>query len=193
MMRASVVFVIALGLVAPARGGTISGNVICTGLRTNAGAVVYVEKIEGKAFEPPVQHAVMDQKGKDFVPKILPVLVGTTVDFRNSDPFAHNVFTPDPCGGKFNLGSFPTGESRSQTFSKSCQAVILCAVHPEMMGYVVAVETPYFAVSAADGTYRIEGVPNGTYSLSVWQERLKKQTQQVNVGGDARADFTLKP
>lgn len=180
-----------LGVASTALAGSISGKVVCQGMRTNQDAVVYVEKIEGKTFPPPDKPAVMDQKGKDFIPKVLPVLEGTTVDFLNSDPFAHNVFTPDGCADKFNLGSWATGESRSHTFDEPCVAVMLCNVHPEMVGYVVAVETPYFAVTDAEGNYTIEGVPDGTYTVSVWHERLKKQSQEVTVGGATKADFTL--
>jgi plastocyanin len=181
-----------LGLASSALAGDISGKVTATGMRSNADAVVYVDKIEGKTFPTPAQHIVMDQKGKVFLPKVVPVLVGTTVDFLNSDAFAHNVFTPDKCADKFNLGSWPTGEVRSHTFEKPCAAVMLCNVQPEMVGYVVAVETPYFAVTEEDGSYTIANVPDGTYTVSVWHERLKKQSQEVQVKGTATFDITLK-
>jgi plastocyanin len=181
-----------LAIASSALAGSISGTVTATGMRSNADAVVYVDKIEGKTFPAPAEPVVMDQKGKVFLPKVLPVLVGTTVDFLNSDAFAHNVFTPDKCADKFDLGSWPTGETRSHTFDKPCAAVMLCNVHPEMVGYVVAVETPYFAVTKEDGSYTIADVPDGTYTVSVWHERLKKQSQEVQVKGSTTADFTLK-
>jgi plastocyanin len=172
-----------LAIASSALAGSISGTVTATGMRSNADAVVYVDKIEGKTFPAPAEPVVMDQKGKVFLPKVLPVLVGT---------FAHNVFTPDKCADKFDLGSWPTGETRSHTFDKPCAAVMLCNVHPEMVGYVVAVETPYFAVTKEDGSYTIADVPDGTYTVSVWHERLKKQSQEVQVKGSTTADFTLK-
>jgi plastocyanin len=181
-----------LGMASSAPAGTIGGTVTATGMRTNADAVVYVERIEGKTFPVPAEPVVMDQKGKDFLPKVLPVLVGTTVDYLNSDAFAHNVFTPDKCADKFNLGSWPTGEVRSYTFEKPCAAVMLCSVHPEMVGYVVAVETPYFAVTKEDGSYTIANVPDGSYTVSIWHERLKKQSQPVSVKGATTLDVTLK-
>lgn len=189
--RGLVVLAALVGLANSALSGTISGKVICTGQRSNANAVVYVEKIAGKTFKAPQKHAVMDQTGKEFVPAILPILVGTTVDYPNNDPFLHNVFTPDDCGDKFNLGSLAKGDIQSHTFSKPCVAVMLCKIHPEMAAYVVAIETPYFAVTDAEGRYTIKGVPDGTYRLSVWQERLKKQTHEVTVSGASNADFTL--
>ena len=171
--------------------GSIGGKVACTGLRSNAGAVVYIEKIAGKTFPPPAEPVLMDQKGKEFIPRVLPVLVGTTVAFRNGDGIDHNVFTPDYCADKFNLGAWRTDEKRTHTFGKPCAAVMLCKIHPEMAGYVVVVETPYFAVTDADGRYTVPNVPDGAYTVSVWHERLKKASQAVTVKGDVTADFTL--
>ena len=91
------------------------------------------------------------------------MLVGTTVDFLNSDSVLHNVFTPEACAGTFNLGTWPQGETKSLTFNKACFAVLLCRVHPEMEAFVVAVPTPYFATAQADGSYRIPDVPDGSY------------------------------
>jgi plastocyanin len=182
-----------MGFSVSAYAGTIHGTVAASGLRSSAGAVVYIDKIEGKTFTPPAEPVVMDQNGKVFVPRILPVLVGTQVDFLNSDPFAHNVFTPDDCPEPFDLGSWATGETRSYTFSAPCVAVVLCNVHPEMDAYVVAVETPYFAVTEPDGSYRIEDVPDGEYTVKVWHERFKKDhAAAVAVNGDTLANFTLK-
>jgi plastocyanin len=189
--RALIVLAALLGIAHPALSGTISGKVICTGLRSNANAVVYIEKIAGKTFKAPEKHTVMNQRAKEFVPAVLPILVGTTVDFPNNDPFLHNVFTPDDCGDKFNLGSLAKGDVQSHTFAKPCVAVMLCKIHPEMAAYVVAIETPYFAVTDAEGRYTIKDVPDGHYRLSVWQERLKKQTREVTVNGASNADFTL--
>jgi plastocyanin len=189
--RPLIVLAALLGIAHPALSGTISGTVTCTGLRSNANAVVYIEKIAGKTFKAPEKHILMNQKAKEFVPAVLPILVGTTVDFPNGDPFLHNVFTPDDCGDKFNLGSLAQGEVRSHTFAKPCAAVMLCKIHPEMVAYVLAIETPYFAVTDAEGKYTISGVPDHTYQVSVWQERLKKQTRQVIVNGASTADFKL--
>ena len=181
-----------LAVCSSAYTGTISGKVQCTGVRNSANAVVYVERIEGKSFPVPKHPVVMNQKGKEFVPSVVVVLVGTTVDFLNSDTLTHNVFTPDDCAGKFNLGTWPIGEARSHTFVKPCDAVMLCKLHPEMVGYVIVVETPYFAVTKEDGSYSMAEVPDGTYEVSTWHERLKKQTRTVTVRGQTTVDFTLK-
>ncbi len=178
--------------VSTAVAGSITGTVTCTGMRDNANAIVFIEKIPGKTFPPPEEPVVMDQRGKEFLPRVLPIVVGTTVDFLNSDPFNHNVFTPDKCAGRFDLETWPTGEKRGYTFTSPCEAAMLCSVHPEMMASILVVETPYFSVTADDGSYTMSDVPDGTYEVSVWHEMLPKTTQTVKVSGESTADFTLK-
>ncbi len=174
--------------------GTISGKVKAKGAKNGGNAVIYIDKIKGKTFEPPKEHPRMDQKNLSFKPHVLPVLAGTTVDFMNSDDVLHNVFSPDQCAGKFNLGSWPKGQTKSYTFKDpGCTPTLLCNVHPEMEGYVVVVETPYYAVSAQDGSYTINDVPPGTYTLKIWHEKLKGKDVQVEVTDKAPAtvDFDI--
>ncbi len=175
-----------------ARAGSLAGTVKCLGAKNSADAVVYVDSIPGKTFAPPKEHARIDQKNMAFIPHVLPVLVGTTVDFVNSDPFLHNVFSPDKCAEKFNLGSWPQGQTRSYTFKKPCAATLLCNVHPEMEAFAVAVPTPYFAVTDAKGAYSIPNIPDGTYTIKVWHPKLKGTTQQVVVTAATAMNFELK-
>ncbi len=176
--------------------GDIKGTVVLKGRKSNANAVIYIEKIEGRKFKPPSQPAVMDQKNLEFIPHILPVLVGTEVEFRNSDDVLHNVYSPDACPKKFDLGSWPRGKVKTQKFDKAgCQPVILCNVHPAMEAYVVVLETPYFAVSKKDGSYMIQGVPAGIYTLTIWHARMPGKSVEVKVpeSGTVTADFELSP
>jgi plastocyanin len=172
--------------------GEVTGVVTATGMRNNADAVVYIDAIPGKEFSPPEEHATVDQEGMVFEPHVLPVLVGTTVDFLNSDPFLHNVFTPDKCAEKFNLGSWPKGQTRSYTFKEPCAAVLLCNVHPEMEAFVVAVATPYFAVTDRAGAFTIRDVPDGTYTIKTWHPKLKETAKQVTVSGKTELNLELK-
>ncbi len=177
-----------------AAAGNIVGKVKAPGMKNSANAVVYIEKVGDKSFPAPQEHALMDQKGLKFDPHVLPVLAGTTVDFLNSDDVLHNVFSPDACAGKVNLGTWPKGQKRSYTFKDpGCQAVLLCNVHPEMEAFVVVCETPYYAVTSPDGSYEIKNVPAGKYTLKVWHEKDKGQPAAVEVPekGDAKADFDL--
>jgi plastocyanin len=174
--------------------GTITGKVTATGAKTPADAVIYIDKIPGKIFAPPKEHVKMDQIKFVFTPHILPILVGTTVDFLNSDDVLHNVFSPDKVADKFNLGTWPKGQVRSYTFKQEGSAVMLCNVHPEMEAYVVVVPTPYSAVSDKAGNYRIDNVPSGTYTLKIWHEKLKGTPQSVTVpeSGSVTTDFQIK-
>lgn len=177
---------------APAVAGSLAGTVQATGQKHNGDAVVYIDKIPGAVFPAPTAHAEIGQKNMVFEPHVLPVLVGTTVDFSNSDALLHNVFSPDKCAERFNLGSWPRGEVRSYTFRQPCAATLLCSVHPEMEAFVVAVPTPYFAVTDKSGAYSIQGVPDGAYTVKVWHPKLKELAVPVTVAGDSRSDFTLK-
>jgi plastocyanin len=175
--------------------GDIKGKVKAKGAKHNGDAVIYIETIAGKKFDAPKEHAKMDQKNLTFIPHVLPILAGTTVDFLNSDDVLHNVFSPDKCVEKFNLGTWPKGKTRSYTFKEpGCQPVLLCNVHPEMEAYVLVLETPYFAVSAKDGSYTMKNVPAGKHTLKIWHAKLKGESQEVTLGetGDVDTNFELK-
>jgi len=177
-----------------AEAGEIKGKITMKGKKTHANAVVYLDKIPGKKFKAPAMPAIMDQKNLEFIPHVLPVLIGTEVEFHNSDDVLHNIYTPDACPEKFDLGSWAKGKVKSRTFDKAgCETVLLCNVHPAMEAYVVVVETPYFAVSAKDGSYEIKNVPAGVYTVKVWHERLKGSSKSVEVQDKeaATVDFEL--
>lgn len=183
--------VIALSpVIAPA--GDIQGKVTCKGRRDNRDAVVYLETVEGR-FDPPEKALEMDQLKMKFIPHVLPVVVGTTVNFLNSDPVLHNIFTPSKAGDRFNLGSWPKGEIKSYTFKKPGSVRLLCNVHPEMLAWVVAVQNPYFATTGPDGAYSIPDVPAGSYTLKVWHEKLKPASLELTVpeSGAVERNFTI--
>jgi plastocyanin len=191
MMRALLFGSLALVLVTPVVAGDIHGKVACKGTRDSANAVVYVDTIAGKTFPAPTAHERMNQLNLVFEPHVVPVLVGTTVDFLNSDSVMHNVFSPDACAEKFNLGTWPKGEMRSYTFKKDCVATLLCKVHAEMEAFVVAVPTPYYAVTKADGSFKIADVPDGAYTVKVWHPKLKPAAKPVTVAGATEAAFEI--
>jgi len=190
MKRGLVLAAFVMMLVVTSRAGTISGKV--SGV--NGESVVYVEVAAGKSFPAPTQQPVIDQKGLMFQPHITVVQVGTTVQFLNSDSVAHNVFWPSVGGNKkltHNLGTWPKGEKRPFKFDNPGAVPLLCNVHPEMSGYVVVSPTPYFALTDKSGDYKIENVPDGSYSVTAWHEGAKNQSKPVTVAGDTKADFTL--
>ncbi len=166
--------------------GTVGGG--------KGSAVVYVNAIPGKTFDPPAKHATMDQKGLKFQPHVVVVLVGTTVDFLNGDKVQHNIFWPSINGNKkmsHNMGTWPTGEIRSFKFAQTGVVPLLCNVHPEMSGYIIVTPTPYFAEADASGNYKIDNLPDGQYTVSAWKEGKKVVSKPVTVSGNAKLDFSF--
>ena len=185
-----VIAVVIASLSLLANAGTISGKV--SGV--SGESVVYVDVVAGKTFPAPTAHPLIDQKGLMFTPHITVVQVGTTVDFQNSDSVAHNVFWTSVGGNKkltHNLGTWPKGEKRSFKFDNPGAVPLLCNVHPEMAGYIIVSPTPYFATTDKSGEYKIENVPDGSYTVTAWHEGAKNQSKPVTVAGDTKTDFTL--
>jgi len=174
--------------------GEIKGKVTAQRMHSAENIAVYIDAIAGKTFNPPAKHAVEDQKHMTFVPHVLVVLQGTTVDFLNSDPVGHNVYWPSISGNKKlhnNMGTWPQGQTKSFTFNDPGVAPLLCNVHPEMSGYVVVVPTPYFAVTDKSGEFVIKDVPDGSYTLKTWSEEGKPSTQSVTVAGSTAVNITV--
>ena len=170
--------------------GSISGKVTAG----KGSSVVYLEAIPGKTFPPPAKNPVVDQKSLLFQPHVVAVQAGSTVEFLNSDKVQHNIFWPSSSGNKkmgHNLGTWPSGEKRSFKFDAPGVVPLLCNVHPEMSGFVVVTPTPYFAVTDADGSYKIADVPNGSYTVTAWHEGMKTQSKPAPVASDITLDFTL--
>ena len=175
-------------------GGAITGIVACKRVKHPDNVVVYIEKIGDKTYDAPVEHGVLDQLNLTFVPHVVAVQKGTTIDFPNSDSVRHNVFTPPDCCRQFNLGTYDVGVVKSVTFEETCDVPILCNVHAEMLGYVVVLDNPYFSVTEKDGVFKIENIPPGTYKLAAWHEKLQTVVKDVTVeaGKTVNVDFQLK-
>ena len=184
--------VISLFAVQPALSGGVEGHVLGAGSKADiSNCVISVEDIDG-SFPIPVKPVVMEQKELRFVPHVLVVLVGTTVEFPNNDPLSHNVFSISPAK-RFNLGLYAGGITRRLKFDNPGVVELLCQVHLEMSAYIVVVRTPYFAQTGPDGAYRIDGVPTGRHRVRFWHERYLAQesTVQVPETGFVTVDFSV--
>ncbi len=177
-----------------AAGGTITGTVKVTGAASSADAVVFIRQTPGR-FQPPAKPVDMDQRKKEFLPHVLPIVAGTVVRFLNSDPMRHSVFSPD--NEKYNLGTWRQGETKAYTFDKCttfpCAYTQLCLLHPEMEAFIIVLQNPYFAVTDPRGRYEITNVPPGSYQLAVWRMKGKTLPKPVTVGAGTTVtvDYTL--
>ncbi len=142
-------------------------------------AVVWLVGRSAAAAAPGAARIVTE--GKQFVPRITVVTVGSTVSFPNQDPFNHNVFSLTE-EGAFDLGLFSRGEARSVQFQEPGIIRIYCNVHAQMSAIVVVRENPHFSRPEGDGSFILDGVPPGTYTLHAWHERAPEVTRAVVVG-----------
>jgi len=190
------VAIFALALASAAKANEIKGKVSVQGMKSAENIAVYVDVIPDKKFDAPKDPVVIDQRKMAFVPHLVAVQQGTTVEFLNSDPVGHNVYWPSINGNKklaHNLGTWPKGEKKPFQFNDAGVASLLCNVHPEMSGYVVVTPTPYFAVTDKDGNFEIKNIPAGKYALKTWSEDGKPTTQAVDVSGaTATVELTVK-
>jgi len=174
----------AMALAGVGQANEIKGKVNVQGIKSAENIAVYVDVLPEKKFDAPKDHVVVDQRKMAFIPHVVIVQQGTTVEFLNSDAVGHNVYWPSISGNKklaHNLGTWPKGEKKPFQFNDLGVVSLLCNVHPEMSGYVVVVPTPYFAVTDKDGNFEIKNVPPGKYSLKTWSEDGKPATQAVDL------------
>ena len=178
-------------LTATAFAGDVTGSVSAPVPKNRAYAVVFVRNA---GLEPATELAKMDQAGLLFAPRVVAVQKGGSVRFTNSDPVGHNVYTPD--GEKYDLGTWPKGESKDRLFPTTGAFRQLCHVHDDMMGWVVVTDSKFHAVSDKAGAFELKGLPPGKYTLGIWHEKLVGDDVTVEVpatGNPPPVTFTLKP
>ena len=161
--------------------GVVSGG----GAAGPGGAVITLKRIGGRMPRTtPAEGKVVNQRNKAFVPRVLAVPIGTSVLFRNEDPLAHNVFSLSS-SKPFDTGLYKAPGAESVTFDKPGVVQLLCNIHSSMIGYVVAVDTPYYAQADAKGAFAIRGVIPGDYEVEVWHENASQPTKvKATVGRD---------
>jgi plastocyanin len=160
-------------------------------------AFVYIKSgLEGKHFAIPTQPVVIDQNGCWFRPRILGVQTGQTFQVVNSDPVTHNIHPMATTNREWNHSQGPGDPPINRKFlQQEIMIPVKCNIHSWMHAYIGVVDSPYFAVSADDGSFAINNLPAGTYTLAVWQEKLGTQEQQITIAAHAAstASFVFKP
>lgn len=178
--------------------GIVKGSITIGG-RPTSDAVVSVEGLSKEDLKSRISSlkpkpAVMDQQDLKFLPHVLPVMIGTSVEFANNDKTFHNVFSTSEAK-RFDLGLYSPGRRRTVTFDKPGVVRILCHVHPNMEAYIVVKEHPYFAAANGRGNYQLSRVPLGRYRLEIWHPELGTTTAPfslVREGEVLTVDVELK-
>ena len=211
-MRRLFIIIISFTLLLPmyfagsAFAGSIKGTVKVKGLRTPENVMVYLSKAPPASGDRSNAELAMDQRNLEFIPHVLPVLVGSTVKFPNNDKVDHNIFSMSRTK-KFNLGSYKPGETKTMLFDKPGIVEIRCDVHAEMAAYILVMKNPYFAVTDKRGNFEIpepnylkaaglenvSGLPPGKYIVKTWHVKLKGQKKSVVVpdSGDVSIKLDL--
>lgn len=168
--------------------GDVLGTITTTPGYLSSVSVVYLE--DAPVDPARGMHARIDNRQMQFTPMVSVIATGGSVTFVNTDPFPHNVFSPD---GKFNMGTIPQNSAASpKRFDKAGEYTVLCNLHPGMIGYLVVAPSSYFAKADAKGHFHIKDVPAGTYKLTAWAPRLPKVTETITVAGSpVTKDFEL--
>ena len=175
----------AIAVLAPGlSAATVTGRVRVQGRPAGArvSTVVYAEPLEATAPARPGRFT-LTQREKKFVPRVLAVPVGSTVDFPNQDAIFHNVFSlskPAP----FDLGLYRAGSSKSRVFTEAAAYRVFCNIHPEMTAVILVAPTPYLAEVDASGAFRLD-LPAGRYRVTAWSERAQPASAEVTVGSGA--------
>jgi plastocyanin len=190
-----------------ALAGKIKGNVKVKGLRSPANILVYLTKAPSGSMDPSKTNFVMDQRNLEFIPHVMPILVGASVQFPNNDEVDHNIFSMSRTK-KFNLGSYKPGDSKAVLFDKPGIVEVRCDVHAEMAAYILVMKNPYFAVTDKKGNFQIPDanylqqaglkdqadLATGKYFIKTWHEKLKTQKEAITIteDGDVTVQLNLK-
>ncbi len=156
--------------------------------------VIWLQPVHSPATRPaPAEHVQLVQKDKMFRPHVLPISVGSVVDFPNVDPIFHNAFSSFD-GQLFDVGLYPPGTSRSVHFYRAGIVRVFCNIHPSMSAVILVLDTPFFSRANREGDYEISGVPPGTYEVHVFDERATAPNSAILLNVDeGKVETTIPP
>jgi plastocyanin len=180
----------------PVGTGSVSGKVTVAkagaALPDSGNAVVWIEGVRLPGAPAGVVKAEMKSERKAFQPRVVAVGRDAAVEFPNVDPIFHNVFSVSP-GNRFDLGLYRSGTSKPNVFREVGLVRVYCNIHPQMVGFVMVVDSSFVAVTGKDGTFRFEGVPPGSWTVKAWHEEAGEAQlpARVRAGADTALVFTL--
>ena len=158
-----------------------------------ANAFVYIKSgLEGKTFAPPEKAVTLVQKGCQFEPRVIALRMGQTLAVKNADPVSHNIHPQPQNNREWNQQQSPGAADLERRFGFSEVMIpVKCNVHAWMKSYMAVLEHPYFAITGADGAFRFDGLPPGSYVVAVWHEKLGEVTQplKATAKGEAKVMF----
>ena len=136
----------------------------------------------------------MDQRNETFSPHVLSITTGTMVDFPNNDRTYHNVFSLSPTN-RFDLGRYGNGKSQAKRFDRAGIVRVFCDIHSHMSAFILVFNHPYHTTTDADGRYRIDNIPSGTYTVTAWHEGAIRDMHTVTIpvaGGPVDLDLLVQ-
>ena len=151
--------------------------------------VVYLKNVAFRGALP-VTSTEMRQVNETFIPHILPITRGSTVNFPNGDPFFHNVFSLSRAS-TFDLGRYPQDRTRSATFTKPGLVKVFCRIHSQMSATIMVLDHPFYTVPGDDGAFALRNVPPGEYTVAGWHERVGERVETVRVEPGKTTDVAL--
>jgi plastocyanin len=153
--------------------------------------VVYLEGLKLPTAPTPMRAEII-QRGERFVPAVTALTVGSSVDFPNADPFFHNVFSLSRAA-TFDLGRYPSGESRTHQFSRPGVVKVFCHLHSQMTALILVFDHAWFTIPAESGAFLLSRVPAGDHTVVARHERIGERREHVRVtaGATANVNFTL--
>jgi plastocyanin len=182
--------------------------------RHSENTIVYLENVHGHSYQPvikrhaiktghiaftkkkglPAEPPIVDQWNVEFIPHVLPILKGSTVDFPNTDNVRHNVYSPVPIPGThrmLSLGTYDPGVIKTIRLDKPGEIELRCNVHKEMSAFIVVLDNPYFILTDKSGEFTIDNVPPGKYTLKTWHEKFKPVSMEITVGPNQTLEVEL--